>query len=208
MVIDIFATPTNNISFPFLPFLFFFFCLYKYTHTHKKKKNIAADQEEKMGFLKFTTLFISFTILLFHQNLAQNTPNDFLTPHNIVRATVNLRPLTWSMALVDYAQKYANQRAGDCNLQHSGGPYGENLAEASWDMTAGEAVKMWTDEKNFYNYESNSCDEGQMCGHYTQIVWRHTTAVGCARAQCRNNHWTFVICSYNPPGNFVGERPY
>ncbi|KAL0412674.1 UNVERIFIED_CONTAM: Pathogenesis-related protein 1A [Sesamum radiatum] len=70
-------------------------------------------------------------------------------------------------------------------MKHSDGPYGENLAKGSWDVNATEAVQMWLDEKKFYNVGSNTCVEGEMCGHYTQVVWRDTTHVGCAGPSAR-----------------------
>lgn len=42
------------------------------------------------------------------------------------------------------------------------------------------------------------------CGHYTQVVWANTKRVGCAAAECRNGG-TFVVCSYDPPGNMDGR---
>ncbi|KAL5224662.1 hypothetical protein ABZP36_011301 [Zizania latifolia] len=33
----------------------------------------------------------------------------------------------WNATLAKYAQKYAEERKGDCKLEHSTGPYGENL---------------------------------------------------------------------------------
>jgi hypothetical protein len=40
--------------------------------------------------------------------------------------------------------------------------------------------------------------------------------VGCARRTCTTGspfsggtgEWTFWVCDYDPPGNWVGERPY
>ncbi|CAL2279522.1 unnamed protein product [Prunus armeniaca] len=92
------------------------------------------------------------------------------------------------------------------NRARAEGPYGENLAEGYGEMTGGQAVKFWVTEKPNYDYASNTC-VGDVCGHYTQVVWRNSTHVGCARAKCKNG-WMFVICSYYPPGNYIGERPY
>jgi len=39
---------------------------------------------------------------------------------------------------------------------------------------------MWADEEKCYDYDSNTCAEGHMCGHYTQIVWSTTRKLGCA----------------------------
>ncbi|KAK1402048.1 basic form of pathogenesis-related protein 1-like [Heracleum sosnowskyi] len=132
---------------------------------------------------------------------------DFLDVHNKARAEVGVAPLKWNDAVAAYAQNYAVERAEDCKLQHSDGAYGENIAEASWDLSPIEAVKMWVDEKPFFDYSSNKCNGGD-CLHYTQVVWRNSVSVGCAKVQCRNNQWYFVTCNYDPPGNFIGERPY
>ncbi|XP_042467520.1 pathogenesis-related protein PRB1-2-like [Zingiber officinale] len=140
--------------------------------------------------------------------LAQNSPGDFVAGHNSPRAAVGVGPVTWNNTVAAYAQTYANQRIGDCKLVHSNGPYGENLFWGSGDgFTAAFAVRAWADEKQYYNYASNSCAAGKECGHYTQVVWRSSTQIGCARARCKSGG-VFIICSYYPPGNYVGERPY
>jgi pathogenesis-related protein 1 len=112
-----------------------------------------------------------------------------------------------------FARSYAAQRQGDCNLVHSGGGpnrYGENLfwGSSGKDWTASDAVGAWVGEKPNYNYNSNSCAAGKVCGHYTQVVWRKSTAIGCARVVCNNGRGVFITCNYNPPGNYAGEKPY
>ncbi|KAL0454321.1 UNVERIFIED_CONTAM: Basic form of pathogenesis-related protein 1 [Sesamum latifolium] len=123
------------------------------------------------------------------------------------RAGAGGRPsLVWNETVANYALGYAHKRYGDCELEHSQGPYGENLAEGWGTLTGTDAVGMWVSEKSCYDYSSNSCVGGE-CLHYTQVVWNDTVHLGCARVQCRNG-WLFVICSYDPPGNYVGRRPY
>ncbi|GMH23705.1 hypothetical protein Nepgr_025548 [Nepenthes gracilis] len=139
---------------------------------------------------------------------AQNDQQDFLDAHNTARAQVGVENLTWDDTVAAYALNYANQRSGDCNLIHSGGPYGENLAWASPDLSATGAVDMWVNEKAYYDYGSNSCIDGQECLHYTQVVWRDSTHLGCARVSCANDNGVFVICNYDPAGNIVGQHPY
>lgn len=149
-----------------------------------------------------------------------------LQAHNRVRAKHRLKPLKWSDKLAKYSQQWADHlgRGQSCKMYHRSGypPHGENLYISSaivWSegnkevarernpVTIKNVVKAWTDEEKWYNYKSNSCQPGQQCGHYTQIVWRETTEVGCAVKFCgdQSQNW---VCSYNPPGNYVGKRPY
>ncbi|RLM55982.1 hypothetical protein C2845_PM10G10030 [Panicum miliaceum] len=135
---------------------------------------------------------------------AQNTPQDFVNLHNKARAAVGVGPVTWDAKVARYAQSYAAKRAGDCAMVHSNGPYGENLARGT-ALSAAGAVKMWVDEKAHYRYNTNSCDPGKECRHYTT---RRSTRIGCARVVCSGNRGVFVICSYDPPGNVRGQRPF
>ncbi|WOL08054.1 pathogenesis-related protein PRB1-3 [Canna indica] len=136
-----------------------------------------------------------------YTTFAQNSPQDFVDAHNAARTTVRVRPVSWDATMAAYAQNYANQRISDCQLVHSGGPYGENLF---WGLganfTAVDAVNSWVSEKNEYDYNSNSCATGKVCSHYTQVVWPSTTSIGCARVWC-NSGSIFITCNYSPPGN-------
>lgn len=145
---------------------------------------------------------------LIHHSHAQNSPQDFLNAHNTARAQVGVGPLTWDNTVAAYALNYTNSRIGDCNLVHSGGPYGENLAEGTGSFSGTDAVKLWVDEKVNYNYDTNTCAAGKVCGHYTQVVWRNSVRLGCARVLCNNGNWWFITCSYDPPGNYIGQKPY
>ncbi|KAK6254060.1 hypothetical protein QUC31_015780 [Theobroma cacao] len=155
-------------------------------------------------FLALTCLMALALVLPSH---AQDSPQDYLNAHNTARAAVGVGPMTWDNNVAAFAQNYANQHIGDCNLVHSGGPYGENLAMSSADLSGTNAVRMWVDEKADYDYSSNTCAPGKVCGHYTQVVWRSSVRLGCAKVRCSNGG-TFIGCNYDPPGNFVGEKPY
>ncbi|GJY40645.1 pathogenesis-related protein 1 [Tanacetum coccineum] len=103
-----------------------------------------------------------------------------------------------AISLLSFAQNYANQRQADCQLVHSqNGPYGENLAWGT-ALTGASAVNLWVGEKADYDYNSNTCAPGKTCGHYTQVVWRQSVRLGCARVQCNSGAW-FVTCNYDPP---------
>lgn len=130
--------------------------------------------------------------------------------------------LTWSTDLAGYAQAWATSlAAADKGLLHrnsspntadqtpnntlpccSGQYIGENLSgnTAKDDGTLGAAaVASWISEKANYNYANDDgngagCASGQTCGHYTQVIWKNTTMVGCGKATSASG-WTFVVCN-------------
>ncbi|TQD72552.1 hypothetical protein C1H46_041908 [Malus baccata] len=78
---------------------------------------------------------ISLAVLCSVVIQSSDSPLDYLNSHNAARAAVGVGPLTWDDTLAGYAQKYVNQRDRDCNIVHSSGPYGENLAMSTGDMS-------------------------------------------------------------------------
>jgi hypothetical protein len=67
-------------------------------------------------------------------------------------------------------------------------------------------VDGWGSEKRDYHGDPVTLDNLARVGHYTQMVWRGTTLVGCALALGRNSE--VLVCRYSPPGNFLGRQPY
>ena len=85
-----------------------------------------------------------------------------------------------------------------------GGPTGENLAAGFVNVSA--SVEAWGLEREKYNFEEPGFSEET--GHFTQLVWRGTTTVGCGRQNCNGEDGTpgwYVVCEYDPPGNVVGD---
>ena len=129
--------------------------------------------------------------------------------HNEVRSDVNVGPLRWSDNLAKFAGHWADTLAKQgCTLEHrNDSPYGENLymgTAARFGVV--DAGKAWESEKRYYGggrlTESNWYDSG----HYTQMVWKNTEEIGCAKSICSGN--MIVVCNYNPPGNYLGEKAY
>ena len=173
-----------------------------------------------------TALFVLSSAFIVSTSLHAKEIPGMVAAHNKARAPHKLPPMKWSPALEKNAQEWANHLAkyNRCKMKHrpSSGPfrqkYGENLYWASavrWDngkrdvqkISAPKVVQHWDAEKKYFNYRINQCFPGQMCGHYTQVVWRASTQVGCAKAVCSDKTQVWV-CNYNPGGNYVGKRPY
>ena len=41
--------------------------------------------------------------------------------------------------------------------------------------------------------------------HFSQIVWKKTTSIGCGIARNAKNTWVYVVCKYSPAGNYENE---
>ncbi|KAI0097918.1 CAP domain-containing protein [Nemania sp. FL0031] len=124
-----------------------------------------------------------------------------LNSTNVYRAAHNASAITWNTTLESFASSYlASDAVGDdCTFAHSGGPYGENLAIGYPNATA--SVEAWGDEGDKYNYNKPGFSEGT--GHFTQLVWKNTSDVGCGRRLCGERGW-YLVCEYWPRGNVIG----
>ncbi|ONH90730.1 hypothetical protein PRUPE_8G071800 [Prunus persica] len=171
---------------------------HKTTKTHHNKTT-TIPTTLKTHHHKSTTII---TTLDCHNHKTTKTGNHEPTQKMPTKtASMPTRPLE------PHAQRYPDSRIGDYNLVHSSGPYGKNIATSSRDLSAMAAVNMFVSKKSSYHYNSNSCAPGKVCGHYTQVVWRNSVRLGCAKARY-NNGSTFIGCNYDPPGNYNGKRPY
>ncbi|XP_059557811.1 peptidase inhibitor 16 isoform X2 [Myotis daubentonii] len=138
--------------------------------------------------------------------------------HNLYRAqasppAANMLLMRWDAELAAFAKAYAQQCVWGHNKER--GRRGENLfAITDEGMDVPLAVEQWHVEREYYNFSAAACEPGQMCGHYTQVVWAMTDRIGCGSHFCEklqgveetNVH--LLVCNYEPPGNVRGRRPY
>ena len=152
-----------------------------------------------------------------------DTDSEWLDPMNAARSAVGEAALTWDPIAAQVAQAWAD----GCMFMHDAnggaqydamggsGGLGENISAGAPTETATAAVASWVGEMKYYDHANNTCASGQVCGHYTQIVWAATQSVGCAKAHCTTNSpfkgftdWDFGVCDFSPPGNVGSEAPY
>lgn len=166
------------------------------------------------------SLFLFGFGILAETGLDKSQQDEMVAAHNKYRKAVNISNIKWSDSLAETAQAYAEKQKGNgCKMKHSGAKgLGENIYWASaisysngttkpQNITSSKVTDARGSEKANYNYKKNACASGKVCGHYTQIVWKNTTEVGCGMVVCKDNS-QFWVCNYTPPGNYVGEKPY
>ena len=139
---------------------------------------------------------------------------EILNAHNQYRAEVGVPPLTWSDTLANHAQEWADYLASlGGTLQHSQNTgEGENLwMGASGYFSYTQMIESFGNEKQYFIGGTfpnvSSTGKWQDVGHYTQVVWRNTTEVGCAIATSANGN-DILVCRYSPPGNFLGQAAF
>lgn len=138
-----------------------------------------------------------------------------LAAQNRERIELGLQPLSWNNALARSAQKWADYLASTGRFEHApenrASPEGENLWAGTKGYYSIEAmVDAWVREKQFFRpgVFPNNSTTGRVedVGHYTQIVWRATTEVGCAKAT--GTREDILVCRYAEAGNYIGDRPF
>ena len=160
-------------------------------------------------------LAVTAPLLLGASPFSSGFEQRILASHNFERAKLGVGPLRWNPALARDAQGWANQLAATGRFEHApdnpASPQGENLWAGTKGYFAPEAmVAGWVREKRYYRdgVFPNNSSTGRVedIGHYTQLVWRDTREVGCARAS--GAYEDILVCRYTQPGNYIGERPF
>ncbi|UKZ95012.1 uncharacterized protein TrAFT101_009861 [Trichoderma asperellum] len=157
---------------------------------------------------------------------ATDYQSAMLNEHNIHRANHSAPALEWDDQLAGFAQITASGCVFAHDMTEGGGAvsYGQNLASfgSSGDISGqqilsgrrGVTDQWYNDEMENWTYygQANppSGTDLDSWGHFTQVVWKGSTKVGCATVQCPAGSvlslpsW-YTVCNYGPPGNFGGE---
>jgi pyruvate/2-oxoglutarate dehydrogenase complex dihydrolipoamide acyltransferase (E2) component len=142
-----------------------------------------------------------------------------LDQHNNHRSNASAPALSWSTDMASIAAEIAASCVYAHNTAAGGGGYGQNIGAGAEPSAVPALItnEMYDNEIGFYPtpYGNNNPDmtNFEKWGHYSQIVWKSTTSVGCATQYCPNGLANtgsgvspyFTVCNYSPPGNFGGQ---
>lgn len=172
------------------------------------------QKQHKPLFVLMTFMIIATLFCHWGDNASGATPAEiqqWLQAHNNYRTLHGVPSVTWSTVLETSAQTYANS----CPSGHSGWGYGENIFWCDgYAPTPQGVVDLWYSEEQYYDYNNpgSSNPPGNTIGHFTQVVWKSTTQIGCG---CKNGCSVYVngsgpysdvcVCQYSPPGNVLGQ---
>ena len=137
-----------------------------------------------------------------------------LDAHNAERARAGVPALRWADSLEAEARGWAQELIAGDTFAHDPRPHGhgENLW-TGWGgrvWTPEEMVGEWAAEQTNYVHGPfpNVSRTGRWAdvAHYTQLVWRDTTHVGCAVERLGDR--SVLACRYAPPGNIDGREAF
>ncbi|KAF2122724.1 CAP domain-containing protein [Lophiotrema nucula] len=141
----------------------------------------------------------------------QNFIDSVVRAHWYWRRIHCAQDLTWDPALAELAKKAAEKctempehDSGGQNLSASG-PIPTDLE--TWYAEARTMVHGWHEEEFKYPYNDPHYDGAW--GHFTQMVWRDSSRVGCAQAACPGKTFPArFFCNYERAGNNVADGAF
>lgn len=164
-------------------------------------------------FLRLALLGCAAPFLLGSLGPRTNFDERLLAAHNRERAVMAVPPLAWDPVLAAGAAAWAEHLSRSGRFAHSPDlpdqePEGENI----WGGTPGHylpehMVGLWIAEKAQFKpgvFPDNS-RTGRLedVTHYTQLIWRRTTHVGCGASSAGGEE--ILVCRYRTAGNVLGE---
>ena len=147
--------------------------------------------------------------------LAQWQIDSVLAKHNELRAKHGACPLVYEAGIAAYSvgsdgfRKSCEQKDlfHNDSPSYAGARLGENLKYTTsnfdvhnWDPAIG-AEDWYCNEEACWDY--NTFTESQTTGHFTQVIWKATTQVGCGLCQNDGRFGLniYMICNYGSGGN-------
>jgi len=136
---------------------------------------------------------------------------ELLDAHNVYRKRAGVPPLVWSNTLERSARTWAERLTANVAFEHdtANRDQGENLwmgTDGAFSLT--EMVGDWASERQYFRSGTfpvvSTTGNWSDVGHYTQMVWRTTTRVGCAGLSGPDGNYR-LVCRYTPPGNVMGQ---
>lgn len=124
--------------------------------------------------------------------------------------------MEWDFAIAAQAQAWANNglfkhspredRTVDSVVS------GENLAWGYPVRSGIDSVMAWYNEIQYTrgglaSHPYDTTEQGKAIGHYTQVVWKSSVKLGCAkgRSSMGDSEGDFWVCQYGPAGNMRGS---
>uniref|UniRef100_T1IJJ5 Cysteine-rich venom protein n=1 Tax=Strigamia maritima TaxID=126957 RepID=T1IJJ5_STRMM len=127
----------------------------------------------------------------------------------------------WDAELATIAQRWADQCIfnHDKNRRTQKYSYVGQNAYIAWStdsdstINMSDAIDSWYDEVTKPGFSSNNINPFKFssgAGHYTQMVWAETSAVGCGYSFYKENGYNtrLIICNYGPGGNMRDASMY
>jgi hypothetical protein len=167
--------------------------------------------------------------------LTQADKAELVQAHNIFRSKValgkapgqpgaiDMLEMVWDEQVAERAQSWADQclfqHDGDANRQPTKFKYvGQNLiytASSSSKKAANltQLIEKFYNEVQLYGGASapvSSYKYDAKVGHYTQLVWAKSYALGCGFKKYYDGFWYtyLLVCNYGPGGNYLNEKMY
>ena len=138
--------------------------------------------------------------------------DPIIRQHNLHRANHSAPDISWDQGLADIAQQIAQSCVYAHDVKTGGGGYGQNIGAGAPpdEINAMITNQMYNNEMMLYPGYGSEPDRSnfEKWGHFSQIVWRETTSVGCYTQHCPNGLGNtgssvspyFTVCNYKPSG--------
>lgn len=162
---------------------------------------------------RIALLVAGLPLLVGSTGLRTNFDGRILAAQNRERSALDLPALAWDEQLAKGAALWAKHLSRTGRFEHSpDDPAAEPQGENIWGGTPGyylpeNMVGLWVAEKKYFRAGTfpNNSRTGRVedVSHYTQLIWKKTTHVGCAASASGREE--ILVCRYRTAGNVIGQ---